>query len=271
MKNEIEQLMNEYWQWLRDRTVLRQENDVVEITTPFLDRHNDHMQIYVNREKDKIILTDDGYTIHDLELCGCKMSSRRRTLLKSTLVGFGVQCSKNDALEIRVSSKDFSIGKHSLLQAMLAVDDLFYTAFPQPQKSIFTEEVAEWMDESDIRHSRQIKLSGGSGFDHQFDFLITKSKVAPERLVRVVNRPDRNAVQGICFSWRDVAKVREGEIKMYTVLNDIPYSVEGQNQNHEKKSPKKNVSQKILTALDDFEVNPILWSERDSKLAELAS
>lgn len=42
MINEVQSLLDQYWAWLRDKTTLRQINDWVEITTPYLDRHNDH-------------------------------------------------------------------------------------------------------------------------------------------------------------------------------------------------------------------------------------
>jgi hypothetical protein len=37
--------------WLKDRTTLREVNgEYVEITTPYIDRHNDALQIYARRE-----------------------------------------------------------------------------------------------------------------------------------------------------------------------------------------------------------------------------
>src|SRR5712691_3747525 len=51
MAQEIEKLLNDYRAWLRDKTTLRDVNgEGVEITTPYLDRHNDVLQIYVRAE-----------------------------------------------------------------------------------------------------------------------------------------------------------------------------------------------------------------------------
>ena len=49
MIEEIKQLLDEYARWLRDQSVLREVGDWVEITTPYMDRHNDHLQIYARR------------------------------------------------------------------------------------------------------------------------------------------------------------------------------------------------------------------------------
>ena len=48
---EIEQLLHNYRAWLRDKTTLHEVNgEWVEITTPYLDRHNDALQIYIRAE-----------------------------------------------------------------------------------------------------------------------------------------------------------------------------------------------------------------------------
>jgi len=67
MIDEIQTLLNQYLAWLKDKTALRQVKEWIEITTPYLDRHNDYLQIYVKRENSGFFLTDDGYTIEDLK------------------------------------------------------------------------------------------------------------------------------------------------------------------------------------------------------------
>jgi hypothetical protein len=49
MIEEIKILINEYSNWLKDKTALKEIADFVEITTPYLDRHNDYFQIYVKK------------------------------------------------------------------------------------------------------------------------------------------------------------------------------------------------------------------------------
>src|SRR5579872_2300424 len=90
---EIEKLLRDYQHWLKDRTTLREVNEqYVEITTPYVDRHNDALQIYARRENGDFVLTDDSYTIHDLEASGCALNTeKRQDLLKMTLNGFGVK------------------------------------------------------------------------------------------------------------------------------------------------------------------------------------
>ena len=128
MVDEIQKLMEEYWRGLRDRVVLRQVGDVVEITTPYLDRRNDYLQIYIKRQNDEFLITDNGYIIDNLEMSGCQINSpKQRALLQTMLAGFDVRRQDN-ALEVCASVENFSSRKHNLIQALLSVDNLFYTA-----------------------------------------------------------------------------------------------------------------------------------------------
>jgi hypothetical protein len=149
---EIEKLLNEYRAWLRDKTTLRELNgEWVEITTPYIDRHNDALQIYVRAEDGGFILTDDRYTVHDLEASGCNLhTDKRQDLLKMTLNGFGVKL-QDEALEVHATVENFPFRKHSLIQAMLAVNDLFYLAKPVVE-SLFFEDVIAWLEANEIRY-----------------------------------------------------------------------------------------------------------------------
>lgn len=88
MTQDIHKLIDDYWAWLKDKTQLRKVEQWVEITTPYLDRHNDYILIYARPRNGGYILTDDGYTIEDLEQTGCKLdTAKRQDLLKMTLNG----------------------------------------------------------------------------------------------------------------------------------------------------------------------------------------
>ena len=123
--DDIRSLLDQYTKWLRDKTSLRQISDWIEISTPYLDRHNDCLQIYAKRQNGGYLLTDDGYIIEDLQQSGCKLDTgKRQALLNMTLNGFGIRL--NDGrLEIQASPDNFAVRKHNLVQAMLAVNDLF--------------------------------------------------------------------------------------------------------------------------------------------------
>ena len=254
MTEEIQALLDRYWDWLRDKTKLREVNGWVEITTPYLDRHNDRLQIYAMRRDGGYVLADGGYVLDDLEQSGCKIDGEsRQALLAMTLNGFGVQRAENQ-LQVNASKSNFALRKHNLVQAMLAVNDMFYLARPVVE-NLFYEDVVNWLDVSNVRYTPNVKFTGASGYDHLFQFVIPKSNVQPERILRPINRPNRDRAQAMAFSWIDTKDVRPSESRAYAILNDSDASVSGA----------------VLDAMRNYEVNPILWSEREKALPELAA
>lgn len=254
MIQDVQRLLDAYHAWLKDKTVLRQIDQWVEITTPYLDRHNDYVQIYAKRANGGFILTDDGYTMDDLEQSGCKLESRKRQdLLKMTLNGFGVQLD-GKTLQVHASPDNFALRKHNLVQAMLAVNDMFYLAVPMVA-SLFYEDVVAWLDVHDVRYTPKVKFTGKTGYDHLFDFVIPKSRQQPERIIQTINRPNRDTAQAVVLAWIDTKEVRSADSRAYALLND----------------GEQAVSQNVLDALRSYDLRPVPWSQRESVRVELAA
>jgi hypothetical protein len=254
MIDEIQKLLDQYMTWLKDKTTLKQVKDWIEITTPYIDRHNDYLQIYVKRENSGYLLTDDGYIVEDLKLSGCELESKKRKdLLTVTLNGFGVKLDGN-ALVVNASSDNFAFRKHNLVQAMLAVNDLFYLAAPMVA-SLFLEDVTSWLDVNDIRYTPRVKFTGKTGYDHLFDFVIPASRRQPERILQAINHPDRNAAQKAAFAWIDTKEVRPPNSRAYAFLNNSEYIP----------------SASVLDALKNYDLNPVLWNKREVVREELAA
>ncbi|MDA8104778.1 MAG: DUF1829 domain-containing protein [Nitrospiraceae bacterium] len=254
MIDEIQKLLDQYTAWLREKTSLRQIKDWIEITTPYLDRHNDYLQIYVRRDNGSFIITDDGHTIEDLRMSGCELESRKRKdLLNQTLNGFGVKLA-SDELTVHAASDNFALRKHNLVQAILAVNDLFYLAVPMVA-SLFLEDVTAWLDLHDIRYTPKVKFTGKTGYDHLFDFVIPASRREPERILQTINRPSRDTAQSVAFAWIDTREVRPANSRAYALLNDSEHVP----------------SIAVIDALKNYDVRPILWSKREEVGQELAA
>lgn len=250
---EIQRLLDQYWNWLQEQTTIREVGDHVEITTPYLDRHNDCIQLYAGKTKDGFLLTDDGYILDDLAQAGVEVASEKhRLLLEETLYGLGVQ-EVAGALQVETSVDDFGLRKHSLLQAMLAVADMFYLASPTVE-SLFHDDVTAWLDGSNVRYTRNVKFAGKSGYDHKFDFVIPKSPDQPERVCRSLNRPDRNTAQTMAFAWLDTKEVRDPDSVAYAIINDTDKAVPGT----------------VDKALRNYGVRTIRWSAREEAVPHLA-
>ncbi len=237
--------VDSYVSWLKSKITTKEINDYLEITTPFLDRHNDRMQIYVKKDGDKFVLSDDGYTLNELSMSGVDIASaKRQEILRTMLNRFSVKLKNNEIL-IETNVSNFPQRKHSLIQAMLTVDDMFLTS-QQRVKGFFLEDIENFFINNDIRFISEFQLTGKSGFSHSFDFAIPASKIRPERLIKAVNNPTREKTESLIFAWDDTRETRKKESMMYVFLND----------------DEKKIRPDIIGALKEYSINPILWSKR---------
>ncbi|MGC6411199.1 MAG: DUF1828 domain-containing protein [Candidatus Puniceispirillaceae bacterium] len=247
LKQEVETLTKSYLQWLGDKTDIEQvSDDFVTITTPQLDRHNDALQIIVTRDKDGVYtLSDDGWTIMDLQASGCEInSSKRSSLLSEITNGFGVRV-EDGVLLATTSAKTFSEKKHDLLQAMLSVNDLFFTSSTYA-RSFFMEDVGNWFENNDIIYSPSVKFTGKSGLTHQFDFLVPGR--GNDNMIKTMNNPTNQSAKNLIMASDDIRKIRPRKATSFAFIND---AVDADLDS-------------VISALANCEVKPVLWSKRDT-------
>lgn len=251
---KTDSLIAQYYEWLKGKTAWRVINGWTEITTPYLDRHNDYIQIYLRQVGNGLELTDDGETLTDLAQSGCLLDTpKRKALLNTTLNGFGVHL-YDDAIQVKATQDSFALRMHNLLQAILAVNDLFYLARSSVE-NFFFEDVALWMDESDIRYTPKVTFKGRTGYDHLFDFVVPKSRQQPERLLRVLNNPSKEQAQATILAWVDTKEVRPNDSISFAVLND----------------KDSHISEGVIEALNNYNITPCPWSKRHSFKHRLAA
>jgi len=173
--------------------------------------------------------------------------------LNTTLAGFGVKLN-GTALTIEATPDNFSLKKNNIVQAMLAVNDTFYLARPYV-KSLFFEDVVKWLDTSEIRYTPQVNFIGKSGFDHRFHFVIPKSPNFGERVLETLTNPSKGNAQSLIFKWRDIKENRTSDSMLFAMLNDT----------------QGPVSAGVITALHNYDVYPVLWSQREHARGRLAA
>ena len=251
---EVSTLIENYWSWLKDNTQIQPVDDWYQITTPYLDRHNDFVQIYARRNGDSFQLTDDGSTINDLEMSGCGIDTpKRKRILQTAVNGFGVKINGNE-LTTEAPIRQFGLHTHNLIQAILAVGDLFYLASPHV-RSLFVEDVRNWLDQSHVIYEFRPEFTGKTGYKHKFDFMIPKSPKAPERLLQHVSPTDKNTVERVIMSWVDIQETLSEGSRMYGMLDDR----------------NTTISQLDKKALDKYGIKSVPWTQREKSIDELAA
>ncbi len=247
-------LMEEYYSWLKNETTLKDIKDYIEVTSPYLDRNNDYIQIYIEKKGESYRLTDDGATIASLEQEGYNLKSKgRQAILKLILNGYGIKENRG-VLCIEAEKNDFPLKKHALLQAMLSLNDMFYLT-KSYVKNLFFEDVQEWLDASNIRYVQNTTFAGVSGYLRRFDFVVPKSSKAPERMIKLINNPTKNNVDTIIMDWIDTQETRPKNSKAYAFINDRD----------------KEIIPDIKNACKNYNIIPLAWNNREFSKKDLAA
>jgi Domain of unknown function DUF1828/Domain of unknown function DUF1829 len=252
---ECRQLVNSYVSWLKEGLRIEQIDSGCVISTPFLDRHNDEIEIYVEKRKDALWLTDDGYTLADLRHSSVALDTdKRQAHLRSIIQGFGVR-NEGEELSVATTVEDFPQRKHNLIQAILAVNDMFVMG-EESILQLFKEDVEKYLRLKEVPIIRDVKLSGYSGFDHKFDVVIPPTGNRPEGIVQAINRLTKERAASLAFMVSDVERERgKGSLAAYAFVNDSEGAINSEN----------------LSALTAYGIKPIIWSHREKDIVMLTA
>ncbi|MDR1164333.1 MAG: DUF1829 domain-containing protein [Deltaproteobacteria bacterium] len=173
--------------------------------------------------------------------------------MKTTLAGLGViQMGKE--LTVSATARNFPFKARSLIQAMLAVNNLRYSA-SRHMTERFVVDVASWLNNEKITNIPNKKYKGKSGYVYKFDFVIPKSNLKAERLLDAIFSPKKSIVESIIFKWTDAIKARPRDSKYFIFINDA----------------SRQDSKQIIKAFQSYGIAAFLWSQRMKARDELAA
>ena len=253
MINPIE-LKEKYINWLEEEITVSKIGEYIEITSPFLDRYNDYIQVYAKKQSDsEILLTDDAYVINNLRMSGIDInSSKRKQILNSFLNKYMVRM-EDDALIIKAGNEDFPQKILFLMQAMLNIDDMFMLS-QNKIASIFLDDIKSFFDSKEIFYTENVNFIGKSGFFYSYDYLIQRTKDKPERLCKAINNPNKQNFQSTMFMWNDTKETRSDESQLIVFLND-----------------ENRIDPSIIEGFKNYNVNTIPWSKKEEYLEILTA
>jgi hypothetical protein len=235
---------------LREKTVLHSDENSgwVEISTPFLNQFNDTIDIYAKQENGKVLLSDDGETLRNLELSGVKVSRspKQKELLDQVLLNYGVKLI-NDELTAEASGKDFPQKKLNLLSAISEANDIYHLA-KHTVAPVFREDVREFLDEQELIYTPHFISKGSTGLEFTFDFQLVYKQT--EIVLKSFNSINKLNLPHFLFTWNDIKNVRERQtgkkLVGLAVINDA----------------ERDVKNEYLDALQSKGAEYIPWSER---------
>ncbi len=243
---DIQKLIDDYTSWLKSEITFEKIGEYYEITTPYLDNANDYLQLYVKQEGNDIFFTDDSITMHNLKMSGLQLTQNRKLQLQRILYQYGVRL-QGDELIAKAPINSFAQKKHLFIQAMIRIDDMFAVSKSRVS-SFFLDDIQDFFREKEIYYTDNVQFMGVSGFSHNYDFLIQRSKTKPERFCQAVNNPNKSTMGNILFAWNDTKPARKSESQLIVILND-----------------QNNIARGIEDAFFNYEAKVIRWSERNKQ------
>lgn len=111
---EVNLLIGNYYGWMKLYGDWEREGEYIVITTPYLDRHNDYIDIYVKKVRGDYIISDGGETLSDLEL-------DNHSIVKDVLKRYDTVL-RDGVLYGYAPSGEFNHKKYNLIQAILAIN-----------------------------------------------------------------------------------------------------------------------------------------------------
>ena len=246
----VNPLIQEYYSWLKSKTVIipDEKTEWVAIQTPFIGLFNDVIEMYAQKKGERIILSDNGETFHNLDLVGIslKRSSERKNLAERILLNYGIQ---QQGLELitETTAQNFAQKKHNFLSAILELNDL-YVLSENNVASIFKEDVRTYLDSQKIIYTPDFISKGSTGLEFMFDFQIAGRE--NELVLKSFNTINKQTLGSFLFSWDDIKSVREKvskkNVAAIAVLNN----------------EEKPIKVEYLEALKAKKANYIIWSDR---------
>ena len=207
--NELSKILDDYYNWLRSKTHIIEDErtDWTAISTPFTGIFNDGIEIYCRRNNGKWILSDGGETLNLLEESGVQInrSPKRKNFVDSIVKNYGVSENNGEFL-VEANRENFSQKKHYFLQAILELHDLEYLS-EKTIRSLFKEDVENYLNERKIIHTRDVKFTGYNGLDYHFDFHFPKFD--KEIVLKATEQLRQSTISSFVYSWQNVKKQRE--------------------------------------------------------------
>lgn len=217
MKGVVEMLnaneiADNYFGWVKSNYNFSelQNSGNIEIQTPFVDAYGDGVSFVVKLENDQLIVTDEGYTIWNLEVMGhniTRKNTHRRRILGSLLKSENAQISDANELKINVKKNNIGQAVHDMTQLVIKINDMTMLSTSNV-KNIFYDEALEYFNKNNEIYKKlpSFQITGKSQLSHKIDFgFFTKDEV---KLVKLHNTLTRSSVESAIVTLVDTAEYR---------------------------------------------------------------
>lgn len=237
-------MIDKYVAWLRKNIECHPINDeLFKIEFPFSDIFGDLISVYIKKEKnDKIYINDNGIVLANMRMSGLNIDDELSgDHFRNIINNYGVEYNREtNKIYLTTNIDDFPEDVNDMIQAIIYFNSLGYKSKPA-QGPTFRSMFKSYLDEYEIKYT-EIEIEGKGDLKHDF-FKIGSSKT--DKYVRT-SGPSKNAIESTLFVYSDTEHIIS-DFEKIVVINDI----------------KSNPSDRMLKALNNYNIDHILWSNKD--------
>ncbi len=246
-EKEKHQLQQNFLKWTKDHFLFSTSQDGVILTTPFLDLHNDCIEMLIGNDSYTYRVTDGGQTLADLEMSGVNITDQREQQLAEVFNRLGATCIDGE-ISATASLAGTSAAIHSVLQGILAAQGLTFSVRPRRRPQI-ADEIDDVLRKSTLPYNRQVPINGKSGLSQQIDFVVRDNGRFPHHLIQTIGNPDKGSMERQIFFALDTreqyAAIANTDPRFVAVLNDA----------------EQPIAPSMMGALSHYDVLPVVLSE----------
>lgn len=198
------QVKHDYRDWFTSQHEFRDlSNDMIEVQTPYIDAFGDNISLIIKPYENRFIVTDQGYTIWNIEAHGINASrknSTRKRLVDSIIRFENVSLNENEEIIKVASINQLSQSIYDVSQAVLKITNLALSN-RRNVLSAFYDEVAEYFKEQQHKQfefQKGLFMLGTSNISYKVDYtFITKGKNKLTKSYNTINKQMYDVILGI--------------------------------------------------------------------------
>ncbi|MFC6165300.1 DUF1828 domain-containing protein [Lactiplantibacillus dongliensis] len=251
MNINIQSLQQAYLDWATQKQTFETQANFTTIRTPFVDMYHDTIELFIEHQAGQYILSDDGYTLDeldtlDLQLSSGRASKKRQAYFNQICLNFGIQVHQKE-LQIRFTDLAAMPQKQfQLVQGMLQIMDMLQTSRDRVS-DYFLEDIRNYFFEKELSFVEDVSFQGQTGNMINFNYIFGKKSINDKaKAIKAVNRPKSIAYESPLMGIIDVRDSRP-DTDFYVLANDT-----------------ESISDKFISSFENYSIPVLQWSKRDN-------
>lgn len=171
-------------------------------------------------------------------------------LIELSSAGFDISINKK-YLTKRTTCELFPEALNDIIQASLAIDNLYYSKFqapPSTERIEFLRETENWFSSKNIEIHKNPYVTSTYGYKLDYDYKINLPKRTHNTFVKTVATPQKRILDSIVFNAMELKKLETSSEPLIII----------------KEQTNENTTKNFTQTLYSYNINNVMWNNIDS-------